>query len=198
MKIVSFTALFSLLLLSCKNDKAGNAAKIEITPGISNLYEIDPRASLCEWKLDSQRIKTVFTVPLSSGRFSVLDGIPTAADFVLDFHALSVNNNNLEQASKRSQILKDSFFLNCAMYPVGRCIMTKLEQAPDSGYKIGFDLKIKDLVRPVQLVADLQITENEVRLTGKPIALKLMEWGINNPSIATMQPLIVFKRIYPQ
>lgn len=191
----------ALFLLTCKNDKVGTVGKIEITPGISNLYDIDTKASRCTWKLDSQGVHTIVDVPLSSGRFSVLEGVPAAADFVMDFHALSIGNMNPDLAMKKAQMLKDSAFLSCSMYPVGRGIMTRSEKAGlehSAEHRIGFDLKIKEMVRPVQMEADLQISENEVRLSGKPTVVNLVEWGIAHHAKASVQLLLVFKRIYPQ
>jgi hypothetical protein len=198
-RIFLFAAILSLL--SCKNTHTDSAGKIDITPGISDLYEIDVNASRCEWKLDSQSVRTTFNVPIPIGKFSVLEGVPAAADFVMDFQALSVGNDKPELALRKTLMLKDSSFLHCADFPVGRGIMTKIEKnaaGGDADHKLIMDVKIKDQIRPVQILTSLQISENEVRMSCKPTLINLMEWGIDHPSQASMQLMLVFKRIYPQ
>lgn len=191
----------AVLLLSCKNDRSVVNGKIEITPGISTLYGIDSKTSTCEWKLDSLGIKSNFNVPLSSGRISILEGLPATADFVMDLVALQINSSRPEKALSASQLLKDSAFFDCAHFPVGRGIMTKFEKMENQvnmGYKLSIDLKIKEIIKTVQCVADVQTNENQVKITTEPIPINLVEWGIAKDTKASMRLYLVYLREYPE
>lgn len=189
--------IFVVALLSCKRDKTTATSKIETTPGISSIYAIDILASKSEWTMNFNGQKIVVAVPLYGGKISVLDGILAAGDFELSLSDLHLSNQKDTKTPEIEGYLRDTLVFHTDEFPISRGILTKIERVennPTFNYRLNIDLKIANLIRPIQCAANIQFAGSSITMVCEPITFDLIEWGIKNQRNTRLQISMTFRK----
>ncbi len=197
MKKVAFLSLFALIfsISSCKSDKKTGASKASDTAQttqsaklLDGEYMIDPSASLINWRGNAPTKFHTGTVPIKSGKLSVVDKKIVSGTFELDL--TNMTNSDLE-ADDRDNLLahlkgtvkgKEDDFFNVTKYPTGSFKIkkvTKLANDEDFNSLVYGDLTLKGVTHPVSFKA--QITTNASGLTAASnnFVIDRTKWGIN-------------------
>jgi hypothetical protein len=165
-------------MVACQEKKLGVPAKIETTPGISAIYQIEPSNSTTDWTIDKQKIN----IPITDGRFSVLDGVLTTGNIELDVENLSIKEPKTENTAEAVAVLKDTTYFDTKISSVGRLLITKIERTnavPNATHLVSCDFTLKNTSKMVQIPVQIQISEQEFTMNSNaPVEFFPLEWGI--------------------
>lgn len=170
--------IFGLFLVAC-NDKTATDqdtldAAATTNDDVSGTYTIDPSSSQVKWKGFKPTGVHNGTVPVSSGTITVENGLVTAGTIELDMTGITVldlqgeNKDRLESHLRGTNPGKEEDFFNVGKYPKATYEInssTLLSNDPDANQMISGTLTIKDISKPVNIRARVNVNEDELTAT---------------------------------
>lgn len=164
------------LLTSCVNTPKGDEASVEgeqtVAEQTGATYSVTPE-SVIYW-VGSKPVGTHNgSINLSSGQFSMSEGVVTGGDFVIDINSLKVLDEGGEAyaADLQGHLLSDDF-LASSTYPTAKFEITKVEPytatpgaesvIADANYSVSGNLTIRDTTNNITFPAAIMTTENGV------------------------------------
>lgn len=176
------TAFLLILFLACQEKKLGVPAKIEVTQGISSIYSITKNSSNAHFQFSFDAEPLSFSTPISSGRFSVLDGLLTTGDFELDM----LDWKNATPKTKTPFLLdtlKSSNAFDVQNFQNIRATINKVELKSDNlgnTHLLTCEMKVKNITIPILIPAQLIFNPNEIIFQTNDITFPIEEFGILN------------------
>jgi len=156
------------------------------------VFQIDPQQSTVKWIGAKPAGTHNGTVPISSGSFTVEGGNVTSGTIVMDMKNLKVLDPSgdmgasLESHLKGIEPGKEEDFFNVDKYPTATYTIastTKLENDPEATHMVNGSLTIKNITKPVNFKAKLDIKEGGVTVTAPPFAIDRTEFDIKFKSL---------------
>ncbi len=189
-KLVFVISLF--IFFSCQEKKQSIPTKVEVTQGISAIYTLEKNQGECIWVIEKLGKKQAFSIPVSSGRISVLDGVIATGDVELDIVGLKAKDLKSEAALLFETTLRDTSFFGATNFPVGRIIISKIEKIaenPNATHQLSLDITLKNVTKTLQIPAQIQLNDTEIILNSTIFSLPLLEWNIKpkDKIVCTMQ-----------
>lgn len=140
----------------------------------SGTYTIDPSSSEIKWKGFKPTGVHNGTVPVSSGTITVEDGLVTDGTIEIDMTGITVldlqgeNKDRLESHLRGTNPGKEEDFFNVGKYPKATYEInsaTFLSNDPDANQMISGTLTIKDISKPVNFRAKVNVDEDQLTAT---------------------------------
>jgi len=169
-----FAITLSLFLTACK-EKTQADVKVDETPAgntsINGTYSIDPQSSDVKWKGIKPTGVHNGKVPISGGTVTVTDGNITGGQVEIDMTGITVldleggDKAKLEAHLKGKDPGKEEDFFNVDKFPKSTYVInsvTPLDNDPDGTHMINGTLTIKDISKPVNFKAKIDITDNKL------------------------------------
>lgn len=181
MKII-LTAFLVIFFLACQEKKLGVPAKVEVTQGISSIYSIDKSASNAQFQFSFDAEPISFNTPISSGRFSILDGLLTTGDFELDM----LDWKNATPKTKTPFLLdslKSSSAFDVENFQNIRATINKVELKTDNlgnTHLLSCEIKVKNIVIPISIPAQIILNNNQINFQTNDILFPIEEFAILN------------------
>jgi polyisoprenoid-binding protein YceI len=178
-KIVFF--IIAILISACQEKKIGTPSKIETTLGISAIYLADKTSSTSIWSIEKNDSQQQFSIPIATGRISVLEGVVTTGDIELDILGLKSINLKNDLANIFEKTLRDTSFFDATNFPMGRMIIKKIEkteQNPNVTHHFSVDCTLKNITKTIDIPVLIQINNDEITLESQPFSISLLEWDI--------------------
>ncbi len=188
---------FGLLLFisSCGEDKTVEATESKEVKKIqtenTEVYnKVDPSSEL-HWRASHLGGvgKRFGNFSLRSAEVLVNDGKITNARFVVDMNSITVENfkDDLKKKNKLTNHLKSADFFDVARHPTSIFEITGIEPVDEGDFnsKITGNLKIKDISKSISFKADVEVTEDYVRIRSEDFSVNRQDWGINYNSEGT-------------
>jgi hypothetical protein len=168
------------LSFACKQDKKGDAAKVELTQGISSIYVGSEMDSKSQWFCFLKDKKMMFSMPISRARFSILDGVLVAADIEFDVRNLALQPKASDSTFiKMENGLKDSLFFDVQNHQIGRLVLLKMEQKSgisNATHLIEAELSLLSVTKKIQFPAYININNEQLTFSAPTIDMNLSDW----------------------
>lgn len=192
MKQLFFLSILFLGLMSnaCK-EKTQTDAKVDETPVVDNsgngTYIIDPQASEVKWKGSKPTGEHNGIVPISAGSVTVADGNITGGTVEINMDGITVldqqgdSKAKLEAHLKGKEAGKEEDFFNVDKYPKATYVInsaTRLENDPDATHMLNGTLTIKDISKPVNFKAKVNIADNKLTASTPEFTVDRTEYDI--------------------
>ncbi len=156
-----------------QNEQAG----VTLTDGN---YKLDTDQSTIRWTGETVTglKKYEGTVKVKSGTVMVEQGGIKSGSFEIDMQTLTDDLNTVDLVSH----LKSSDFFAVDAYPLAKFEITSFAPISEAStnlgrYVIGGNLTIKDVTKPISLIATLSETENKIRVSAS-FAINRAEWNV--------------------
>lgn len=188
--IFLFALTLSLFVTACK-EKTQTEVKVEETPeentGLSGTYTIDPQSSDVKWKGIKPTGVHNGTVPISGGTVTVTDGNITGGQVDIDMNGITVldlqgpDKEKLEAHLKGKDPGKEEDFFNVDKFPKSTYVInsvTPLDNDPDGTHMVNGTLTIKDISKPVNFKAKIDITGNKLTAISPEFDVDRTEYDI--------------------
>lgn len=192
MKQLFFLSILFLGLMttSCK-EKTQTEVKVDETPAVDNTgngtYIIDPQASEVKWKGSKPTGVHNGIVPISAGSVTIADGNITGGTVEINMDGITVldqqgeSKENLEAHLKGKTAGKEEDFFNVDKYPKATYVInsaTRLENDPDATHMLNGTLTIKDISKPVNFKAKVNIADNKLTASTPEFSVDRTEYDI--------------------
>jgi polyisoprenoid-binding protein YceI len=185
------------MLTSCKEKTQSDTSTTTKTEGQNNttgqmVFQIDPQQSTVNWIGAKPAGTHNGTVPISSGSFTVEGGNVTSGTIVMDMKNLKVLDPagdmgaNLEVHLKGLAPGKEEDFFNVDKFPTSTYNIsstTKIENEPEATHIVNGTLTIKNITKPVNFKAKLDIREDGVTVVALPFSIDRTEFDIKFKSL---------------
>ena len=155
-------------------------------------FQIDPQQSTVKWIGAKPAGTHNGTVPILNGSFTVDGGNVTNGTIVIDMKNLKVldptgeHGANLEAHLRGTAPGKEEDFFNVDKFPTGTYNInstTKLENDPEATHLVNGTLTIKDVTKPVNFKAKLDIREDGVTVSAAPFNIDRTDFDIKFMSL---------------
>lgn len=180
-----------LSMTACK-EKAQTDANTDVvvtdeTNTADGTYVIDPQTSIVKWKGSKPTGVHNGTVPVASGTVTVANGNITGGTVEIDMQGIIVNDlegdnkANLESHLKGSTPGKEEDFFNVDKYPKATYVINSasiLENDPDGTHMLNGTLTIKDISKPVNFKARVNLDGNKLSATTPEFPVDRTEYDI--------------------
>lgn len=192
-----FLLTVSLLIVSCKNKPAGEAAKTDeaaktTAPAASASakgFAINPNQSKVLWVGSKPTGSHNGTINVAEGKLSVDNGQLVGGKFVLDMTSITCTDlkpgegkEKLEAHLKGTTDENADDFFNVAKHPTGSFIITKVEALtgnPDATHNITGNLTLKGQTKSITFPASVNVADGKVTAVTPSFKINRTEWGIN-------------------
>jgi len=183
---------FGLMITSCK-EKAKVDVTVDETPATddatntSGTYVIDPASSQVNWKGFKPTGTHNGIVPISSGTITVADGNITGGTIEIDMNGITVldqqgdSKMKLEAHLKGKDPGKEEDFFNVDKYPKATYVVNSasvLNNDPDGTHMINGTLTIKDISKPVNFKARVNMGDGKLSATTPEFPVDRTEYDI--------------------
>lgn len=192
-KSIKFSMLMFLLafvVMSCKNEnkKAEVSEAEDVAQAVGADFKVDPSLSKVLWEGYKPSGSHNGTVEVSEGSISVKDGKIAAGNFMIDMNTINVLDLEGEYKNDLEGHLKGTgggdsadHFFNVTKYPVAKFEITKvtnLESDPEATHMVYGNLTMKDITKQVGFRANVDITEDAVKVSTPKFDINRTDWGI--------------------
>jgi len=193
---VFYTILFlAFSITACKektdNNNAENNAE-ETTQGnasasLDGTYTIDAASSQIKWQGSKPTGVHNGTVPVSAGSIIIANGLITGGTIEIDMTGITVTDlegdskQNLEAHLKGTTPGKEQDFFNVDKFPKATYTVTSssaLNNDPDGTHMINGNLTIKDITKPVNFKAKVNVDGNTLTATTPQFSIDRTEYDI--------------------
>ncbi|MEO5907267.1 MAG: YceI family protein [Saprospiraceae bacterium] len=190
-------ALFIVLMGTACKEKATSAdtptdGTVTQANSTDGTYTIDAQTSQIKWQGAKPTGVHNGTVPISTGTVVVNNGLITGGTIEIDMAGIVVTDlegdakKNLESHLKGSAPGKELDFFNVDKFPKASYAIassSKLEGDPDGTHMINGTLTIKDISKPVNFKAKVDMTSNALSATTPQFAVDRTEFDIKFKSV---------------
>ena len=180
-----------LSMTACKEKAQTDAnADVAVTDESSTddgNYVIDPQASIVKWKGSKPTGVHNGTVPVASGTVTIANDNITGGTVEINMQGIVVNDlegdnkANLESHLKGSTPGKEEDFFNVDKYPKATYAINSasiLENDPDGTHMLNGTLTIKDISKPVNFKARVNLDGNKLTATTPEFPVDRTEYDI--------------------
>lgn len=192
-KVFSFLFVVSMFFVACKNKgtkaEVSDAEKVSTVTGTD--FNVDTASSSVMWTGFKPTGKHNGTINIENGTVTIKDGKIVGGKFTLDMNSIAVLDLDGDYKADLEAHLKgtgeegtDDFF-NVTKYPTATYEITNvtgLENNPEGTHMIYGNLTLKDIIKQVAFIANVDITEDAVKVTTPPFEINRTDWGINYKS----------------
>ena len=150
-------------------------------------YVIDPQMSIVNWKGSKPTGVHNGTVPVSGGNVMVSNGNVTGGTVEIDMKGITVldqegeNKMKLEAHLKGNTPGKEEDFFNVDKYPKATYVLnsvSRLNNDPEGTHMVNGTLTIKDISKPVNFKANINVEGNKLTATSPEFAVDRTEYDI--------------------
>jgi polyisoprenoid-binding protein YceI len=190
--IVFILGLISLYACNGKKTvETTESKKVEtVKTDSTSVYRVLDTSSVIHWRAAhlgwiKERYGDVY---LKSAEVLVNGGKITNATFVVDMPSITVKSIKDEKSRMKLQNhLKSADFFDVENYPVSKFEITGIEPATEGEYnsKITGNLTVKDVSKSIAFNANVQVSEDWVRIQSGDFAVNRQDWGISYNSEGT-------------
>lgn len=199
MKIVNFSFLLLMvgfLLTSCKNNSENKAEVTdagEVAMASGATFTVDADESDVLWEGYKPTGTHNGTVDITDGSISVEDGKIAAGNFTIDMKSITVLDlegdyktmleNHLKGVSDNPE--KNDDFFSVHKYPTAKFEITNvtgLDNDAEATHLVYGNLTLKDITKQVGFKANVDVTEDAVRVSTPQFEINRTDWGINHKS----------------
>jgi polyisoprenoid-binding protein YceI len=195
MKQLLFIGMFLVMMVSnsCK-EKTNVNVNVDETPAVDNTstaadgtYVIDPQSSDVKWKGSKPTGVHNGIVPISGGQVTVTNGMVTGGTVEIDMTGITdldlegEMKANLEAHLKGRAPGKENDFFNVDKYPKATYVInsvSKLDNDPDGTHMVNGTLTIKDISKPINFKANINIDGNKLSATTPEFGVDRTEFDI--------------------
>jgi len=181
-------AVFSLGMVSCKNDKAKTETKIADVNAIKTVvtektYKAIPEQTMISWEGKKIVGGHNGTINASAGVLNVKDTKLVGGNFIFDINTIKCLDLPAESEKNAKLIghLKADDFFDVAKYPSAAFQITNVKQANGKNVITG-NLTIKGVKKSVEFPANITIKENTVTIVSEQFSIDRTDFGVNYSS----------------